>query len=40
MFVVVLDKFLRDFVKRKLYVYDIFFVKYVILDKVFCFLFS
>lgn len=33
MFVVVLDKFLRDFVlKRKLYVYDIFFVKYVIFD--------
>lgn len=32
MFLVVLDKFLRDFVKRKLYVYDIFFVKYVILD--------
>lgn len=40
MFVVVLDKFLRDSVKRKLHVHDIPLVKYVISDKVFCSLFS
>lgn len=32
MFVVVLDKFLRDSVKRKLHVHDIPLVKYVISD--------